>query len=87
MAFSDYKTISQVQAEYKIKYDEDNFIPIKEHNVPDIFIEEFEFNQRNMDIFSSEAARCEIIIFPILTFNYFHSLFSILHRFIFRWGN
>jgi len=38
MAFSDYKTISQVQAEYKIKYDEINFIPIKEHNVPDILI-------------------------------------------------
>jgi len=26
MAFSDYKTIAQVQAEYQIKYEEDNFI-------------------------------------------------------------
>jgi len=66
MAFSDYKTISQVQAEYRIKYEEDNFVTVKEHKVSDIFIEEFEFNQQNMDVFSSEAARCEIIIFPIL---------------------
>lgn len=72
MAFSDYKTISQVQAEYKIKYDENNFIAVKEHKIPDVFIEEFEFNQQNMDIFSSEAARCEIIIFPILREIYKH---------------
>jgi hypothetical protein len=30
------------------------------------FIEEFEFNQKNLDIYSSETARCEIVIFPIL---------------------
>lgn len=72
MAFSDYKTISQVQAEYKIKYEEDNFVAVKEHKVSDLFIEEFEFNQRNMDVFSSEAARCEIVIFPILREMYKH---------------
>ena len=66
MAFSDYKTISQVQAEYQIKYQEENFITISEYQPSDIFIKEFEFNQKNLDIFSSEAARCEIIIFPIL---------------------
>ncbi|MCP4350269.1 MAG: hypothetical protein GY795_32750 [Desulfobacterales bacterium] len=66
MAFSDYKTISQVQAEYKIKYEEDNFVSVREYKISDIFIEEFEFNQHNMDVFSSEAARCEIIIFPVL---------------------
>ncbi len=58
MAFSDYKTISQVQAEYRIKYQESNFIAVKKHNIPEAFIEEFEFNRENMDIFSSEAARC-----------------------------
>ncbi|MDM8535759.1 hypothetical protein QUF70_03305 [Desulfobacterales bacterium HSG17] len=66
MAFIDYKTISQVQSEYKIKYEEDNFVIIKDHKISDIFIKEFEFNQKNMDIFSSEAARREIIIFPML---------------------
>jgi len=79
MAFSDYKTISQVQAEYKIKYDESNFVPVKEHKVSDMFIEEFEFNQENMDIFSSEAARCEIIIFPILRemYKYYYKKLSL----------
>ena len=66
MAFSDYKTISQVQAEYKIKYQEANFIVVKDYQPSAVFIQEFEFNQRNLDIFTSEAARCEIIIFPIL---------------------
>jgi hypothetical protein len=64
--FSDYKSISQVQAEFRIKYQEENFILIQEYPVPSTFIEEFEFNQRNLDVFSSEASRCEIVIFPIL---------------------
>lgn len=67
MAFSDYKSISQVQAEYKIKYQEEDFIIVHHHySVPNAFIEEFEFNRKNLDVFSSEASRCEIIIFPIL---------------------
>ncbi|NES00407.1 MAG: hypothetical protein F6J86_42595 [Symploca sp. SIO1B1] len=41
MAFSDYKTIAQVQTEYKIKYEEYNFIPVKEYKASDTFIEEF----------------------------------------------
>ena len=72
MAFSDYKTISQVQAEYKIKYQEENFILVKDFELSEAFLEDFEFNQKNMDIFSSEAARCEIIIFPILREVYKH---------------
>jgi hypothetical protein len=66
MSFSDYKTIAQVQAEFKIKYQEENFVELKECQPSPLFLEEFYFNQRNMDIFSSESARCEIIIFPIL---------------------
>lgn len=66
MAFSDYKTISQVQTEYQIKYEEDNFIIIKDYQPSSHFIEELEFNQINMDLYASEAARCEIMIFPIL---------------------
>jgi hypothetical protein len=66
MAFSDYKTISQVQTEYQIKYDEvrfveKNIIPIATH-----FIDEIEFNIKTLDVFSSEAARCELIILPLL---------------------
>jgi len=66
MSFSDYKSISQVQAEFRIRYQEENFIFRHEAHVSSQFIEEFEFNQRNLDVFSSEASRCEIIIFPIL---------------------
>ncbi|HDN26867.1 MAG TPA: hypothetical protein ENG03_07185 [Thioploca sp.] len=72
MAFSDYKTISQVQAEYQIKYQEANFVVQKAYKSSKTFIAEFEFNQQNLDIFSSEAARCEIIIFPILREVYKH---------------
>lgn len=66
MAFSDYKGISQVQAEFLIKYQEESFIAPQEYDIPKTFIEEFTFNQKNLDVFSSEASRCEIIIFPIL---------------------
>lgn len=66
MAFSDYKTLSQVQREYQIKYDEGTFIEKKSIAPTDHFVTEFNFNIRTMDAFSSEAARCELLIFPIL---------------------
>jgi len=34
--------------------------------VPQAFIEEFRFNKENIDIFSSEASRSELIISPLL---------------------
>ena len=66
MAFSEYKSIEQVQKEYNIKYQEKNFIDFIDLTPPESFIKEFEFNQENIDIFSSEASRCENIIYPIL---------------------
>ncbi|RKZ40162.1 MAG: hypothetical protein DRQ49_01015 [Gammaproteobacteria bacterium] len=66
MPFSDFKNIPQVQRKYDIKYRESHFITIDNFIVSNIFQQEFDFNVKNMDIFSSEAARCEIIIFPIL---------------------
>jgi hypothetical protein len=66
MAFSDYKSLAQVQEEYQIKYREENFIPAKSIDIPATFRLEFDFNLNYMDAFSSEAARCELIIFPIL---------------------
>jgi hypothetical protein len=66
MAFSDYKHIYQVQANYQIEYQENNFLIIAEYNPSNQIIAELEFNQKNIDIFSPEAARCETIIFPIL---------------------
>jgi len=69
MPFSEFKDIPQVQRKYEIKYQESHFITANDFNdfvVPDIFKQEFDFNVKNLDIFASEAARCEIIIFPIL---------------------
>ncbi len=72
MAFSDYKSIAQVQAEYQTKYEELNFIKPANYSPSQFFLDEFDFNQKNIDIFASEAARCEAIIFPILREIYKH---------------
>lgn len=72
MAFSDYKSIAQVQAEYQTKYEELNFIAPADYSPSQVFLDEFNFNQKNIDIFASEAARCEAIIFPILREVYKH---------------
>lgn len=67
MAFSDYKSISQVQKRYGIKYTEENFISVHEDYTPSAnFIEDLEFNNEHIDIYVSEASRSEAIIFPIL---------------------
>jgi hypothetical protein len=66
MAFSDYKNIAQVQKEFQIRYQEESFI-IAQRMEPTIhFREEYEFNQKNIDVFTSEAARTELVITPIL---------------------
>jgi hypothetical protein len=65
MAFSDYKNIAQVQTQFQIKYQEEDFITAQDLAPSEHFLAEFEFNRVNLDMFSSEGAR-EIIIFPIL---------------------
>ncbi len=70
MPFSDYKSISQVQKEYEIKYKEMNFIEQNGVELSKNFVSEFNFNLENLDAFSSEAARCELIILPILRESY-----------------
>lgn len=76
MAFSDYKSLAQVQAEYQIKYQEANFITEKQIDISPIFLTELDFNLRCMDAFASEAARCELVIFPILREVYKNYQFS-----------
>ncbi len=66
MAFSDFKNIAQVQTRYKIKFEEKLFITSGERLLSAGFIEDLKFNQKNIDIFTSEASRCEIIISPLL---------------------
>ena len=66
MAFTDYKSIAQVQEEYHIKYEERNFINYTDLTPSDKFIEDLDFNMDNIDVFSSEASRCENVIYPVL---------------------
>jgi len=66
MAFSDYTTLAQVQTHFAITYREENYIIAQEVAVPPQFVQEFVFNRENMDVYTSEASRCEAIIFPIL---------------------
>jgi hypothetical protein len=64
MAFSDYKTISQVQKEFGILYQEKNFIAARETPPSPQFLSEFEFSLEAIDVYTSEASRAEAIIFP-----------------------
>ena len=66
MPFSSFKNIADVQKAYKIRYTESSFISAGKVTVPPALIEEFEFNKEHIDIFSSEAARSELIISPLL---------------------
>jgi hypothetical protein len=66
MAFSDYKSLAQVQEEFQIRYQEADFVDQLWIELPALFCLEFDFNLTTMDAFSSEAARCELVIFPVL---------------------
>ncbi|NEP52782.1 MAG: hypothetical protein F6K65_29855 [Moorea sp. SIO3C2] len=66
MAFSDFKTIADVQKHYQIKYEEGTFIVSQDTDPPEIFLKDLEFYKETIDVFSSEASRSEIIISPLL---------------------
>jgi len=78
MAFSDYKNIAQVQKEFGIKYQEENFIVAQDIAPPAFFQEEFEFNRENIDVYTSEASRTELVITPILreVYKKYHDKYS-----------
>ena len=79
MAFSDYKNISQVQKEFRIRYQEENFITSQEVEPSPLFQEEFEFSLENIDVYTSEGARAEAVIFPILreVYKSYHDQYSL----------
>ena len=67
MAFSDFKTISEVQEKFRITYAISDFITDKEAlNPSEHFLHEFEFCMQHINVFASETSRCEVVIFPIL---------------------
>ncbi len=67
MAFSDFKTVAEVQEKFRIRYVLADFVDAEATITPSTeFLREFEFNKQYLNIFRSEATRCETIIFPIL---------------------
>lgn len=68
MAFSDFKTIPEVQEKFRIKHTDNDFIAIEEttHTPSKQFLQELEFSRQYIDVFASESARCEAVIFPVL---------------------
>ena len=67
MAFSDFKTIPDVQERFRIRHVEDDFIEIERIVEPSKqFLQELEFSRQYIDVFASEGARCEAVIFPVL---------------------
>ena len=70
MAFSDFKTISEVQEKFRIMYAEDNFVTAEPSTPSAEFLRDFEFTREHINVFGSEAARCEAIIFPVLKESY-----------------
>lgn len=67
MAFSDFKTISEVQEKFRIKYAISDFVTDQESlNPSEHFLREFEFCMQHINVFASETSRCEVVIFPVL---------------------
>ena len=67
MAFSDFKAIPDVQEQFRITYVADNFLGTEEPlNPSDQFLSELEFNMKYINVYASEGARCENVIYPIL---------------------
>ena len=66
MAFSDFKTISEVQEKFRIKYASNDFFGVEAKSPSEQFLQELEFSRQYIDVFASEGSRCEVVIFPIL---------------------
>ena len=66
----DFKTISEVQEKFTIIYAEDDFVKAEPSTPSAEFLRDFEFTREHINVFASEAARCEAIIFPVLKESY-----------------
>ena len=68
MAFSDFKAIPEVQERFRIRHIENDFIAVAETAITpsEQFLQELAFSRQYIDVFASESARCEAVIFPVL---------------------
>lgn len=72
MSFQDFKSIADVQQQYTIIYDEDEWIIPLALTPSASFLVDYEFSLEHLDVLVSEASRCENIIYPILRDVYRH---------------
>ena len=70
MAFSDFKTISEVQEKFRIAYAKADFAEVEPLTPSMAFLQDFEFTREDIHIFASDAARRKTIIFPVLKESY-----------------
>ncbi|GAA6619739.1 hypothetical protein [Scytonema sp. NUACC26] len=66
MAFSNYKTISEVLIEFRITYAESNFLGEIKFNISDYFREDLQIMMRDGVVDNSEFAICENLVYPVL---------------------
>ncbi|MBE9208738.1 hypothetical protein IQ244_19770 [Nostoc sp. LEGE 06077] len=66
MAFSSYKSISEVLKTFQIIYTEANFVLATEFNIPPYFREDLAIVMREGVVDNSEFAICENLIYPVL---------------------
>lgn len=66
MAFTDFKSPDEVQTAYHITYRQERFLQVIPQMPSAQFLADFEFNTTYFDVFSSEASRCENVIYPLL---------------------
>jgi len=66
MAFTDFKSPAEVQTAYQITACEEHFLDIMPKAPSERFLDNFKFTTTYFDVFSSEASRCENVIYPLL---------------------
>jgi hypothetical protein len=85
MAFTDYKTIAEVQEQFSIKYQAAEFVGINPVEISPTLVEELSFVAQYIDTRVSEFAIRETLIFPVLreVYRKYAEQFSLWsHRFI-----
>ncbi len=66
MAFTSFRSLSEVIKKYQIKYQEELFPAFEIHKAPEVLREDISFTLQNVAYNISEPAICENLIYPIL---------------------
>ena len=66
MAFTSFKRIRDVQETYQIQHIRRNFIPDVQKEPPTTLVADLDYTRKRLNPFSSETARKENLIYPLL---------------------